>query len=121
MPYTARRFLGTGVRDPIAAPSEAALAALPEPAYVAELRRALLARGIAFLDLGYDIARTTTGEGHEFRRTYRVRSFLWDDAMWVTRISFADRHFAAWPDALQAIWRETTVDVPDTPAGRARQ
>jgi len=116
MRRAARAFLGAGVRDAIAAPAEAALARLPEPAYASALRHALATRGIQFLDLGYDIARATTPDGNEFRRVYRVRSFIWDDAMFVTRISFAERHFAQWPDPLRAIWRDVSVDVPDAPA-----
>lgn len=112
MRRAARAFLGAGVRDSVVTQAETALAGLPEPEYVATLRRELAGRGVAFLDLGYDVARTTTPAGHEFRRVYRVRSFVWDDAMWVTRISFAERHFAEWPEPLQATWREVCVDVP---------
>ena len=113
MRQAARALLGTGVRDPVTAPSEAALARLPEPAYVAMLRRTLTARGIEFLDLGYDVTRSTTPRGRAFGRIYRVRSFVWDDALWVTRPGFAERHFAEWPDPLQAIWRDVCVDMPD--------
>lgn len=117
MRRAARAFLGVGVRDSVEAPSPAALADLPEPEYVAALRQALAERGLQFLDLGYDVARTTTSAGHTFRRVYRVRSFVWDDALWVTRISFAERHFAEWPEALQAIWRETANDTRDERSG----
>lgn len=109
-----RVFLGLGVRDPLVAPSEQ-MRDLPEPACVAALRVALAERGIAFLDVGYDVGRKASAEGgHDHWRDYRVRSFVWDDALFVVRASFAERHFVAWPEMLQVIWRETLVDVPNS-------
>lgn len=108
-----RVFLGLGVRDPLVAPSEY-MRDLPEPAYVATLRAALAERGIAFLDVSYDVGRKVRAEGgHDYWRVYRVRSFVWDDALFVVRTNFAERHFIEWPEALQTIWRETLVSVPD--------
>ena len=108
-----RLFLGIGVRDLAVSPSER-MSDLPEPAYIAALRTALAARGIAFLDVGYSVGRKATAAGgFAYWRVYRVRSFVWNDALFVVRPNFAERHFAAWPDELQAIWRETLVDVPD--------
>lgn len=118
MQRSARIFLGLGVRDPVAAPTEN-MRDLPEPAYVAALRAALAERGIAFLDIGYDIGRTARTDGadggYDYRRVYRVRTFVWDDALFVVRPNFAERHFREWPDDLQAIWRETLVNVPTVP------
>ena len=114
----ARVFLGIGVSDPVVSRSEN-LRELPEPAYVAALRAALAERGVAFLDVGYDVGRKTRTDegGYDYRRIYRIRSFVWDDALFVVRPNFAERHFAEWPDNLQAIWRETLIDVPDRPGG----
>ena len=107
----ARVFLGIGVRDPAVSRS-ANLRDLPEPAYIPTLRAALAERGIAFLDLGYDVGRKTRADGgYDYRRVYRVRGFVWDDALFVIRPNFADRHFTEWPDDLQAIWRETLIDI----------
>ncbi|HLJ82316.1 MAG TPA: hypothetical protein VKT52_12565 [Ktedonobacterales bacterium] len=115
---TARVFLGIGVSDPVVSRSES-MRDLPEPVYVAALRAALAERGVAFLDVGYDVGRKARAEedegGYDYRRVYRVRSFVWDDALFVIRPSFAERHFIQWPDALQTIWRETLIDVPDRP------
>lgn len=109
----ARVFLGLGVRDPVISPTER-MRDLPEPAYIAALRAALTERGIAFLDVGYDVGRKARAAGsYDYWRVYRVRSFMWDDALFVVRPNFADRHFAEWPDDLQSIWRDTLVDVPD--------
>lgn len=112
----ARVFLGIGVSDPVVSRSES-MRELPEPAYVPTLRAALAERGVAFLEVGYDVGRKARAEegagGYDYRRVYRIRSFVWDDALFVIRPSFAERHFAEWPDDLQAIWRETLVEVPD--------
>lgn len=109
----ARVFLGIGVRDPVVSPSER-MSDLPEPVYVAALRAALAARGLAFLDVGYSVGRKATAAGgFVYWRVYRVRGFVWDDALFVVRPNFAERHFSAWPDDLQAIWRDTLIEVPD--------
>lgn len=120
MQRPARVFLGIGVRDPIVSPS-GHMSDLPEPAYIVALRAALEGHGITFVDVGYSVGRKATAQGgFEYWRVYRVRSFVWDDALFVVRPNFADRHFVEWPEELQDIWSETLVEAPDQRARGVR-
>ena len=110
MRIAARAFLGMGVQAGTGA-TEDDLKKLPEPVWLAALRQALRKNTIAFADIGWSPVRQTTAEGIRFRRMMRVRSFVWEGAMYVIRPQFSDRHFHAWPDPLQCIWRDTLIDT----------
>jgi hypothetical protein len=108
----AKAFLFHSVPDTVHV-HHTALDALPEPAYIVELRRLLVNAGIEYLHMLF-YENTIKVQPKWLRyRLYGVASFVWRGRVFIIRHNFRRADFAQWPSDLKAIWQNTRITVPD--------
>src|SRR5215469_7807479 len=102
----AKALLVGGISDPVIIPHSLQGRA-PEPAYLSDLGDRLAQVGIRYVHVAALEQWSHGASEAEMQRIFIVKSFVWQNRVWIVRQPFSDVEFAQWPSELQALWEDT--------------